>query len=243
MNLIDYHILENITFNIHSYRNNFDFIYDFDNIITECDGFISLSRMNEKKLPLTIGEFNLSIINISLLRLLKIDLVSLLNNYSFMRIYNEILNLINKNNIDITKYDKIVLIHSLVIQKEYRKHGITEEFIEMIYREYYSEKTLILALVLPFQYNEIDFDYYHKRRKLVNENNNTKTSAFNYYKLDEFLYKNDMETNEYKLFTLFSKCGFNRICDSIIFQFNPDTIINRITDKDKYNKYIKQLHK
>ena len=43
--------------------------------------------------------------------------------------------------------------------------------------------------------------------------------------------KRDVELNEYKLFSVASKCGFSRLDNSHLFQFSPDKIIERMLEK------------
>ncbi|MDA3781071.1 MAG: hypothetical protein PF487_12740, partial [Bacteroidales bacterium] len=126
-----------------------------------------------------------------------------------------------------------------VLNKNFRKQGITEEFIEMMYRNFYSEDIAIIMLVKPFQDNTIDADFYlnHKQiiiRDSLNEIEDYTISALDYYSLNELTEKKDIELNEYKLFTVANRCGFQRINDSYLFLFEPKKILKRISEKQKY---------
>lgn len=232
-------LLNNITFKTHSYRKNFDFINDGENIITEYDGNVSELRIDNLLPPIIIGEYGFSIWNLDLGNKLNIDIDLLIMAHHFEDTYKELINNINCNDLNTIGIKKLVLIHTFILQKKYRKNQITEEFIEMIYREFYNDDTIIIALVKPFQYNVIDADYYLNKKivkikQSVKSDNYVTYSANEYYSLDEFINKTDAETNEYKLFGVASKCGFKRINESYLFKFSPEITINRILSK--YNK-------
>ena len=168
-------LLNNIVFKTQSFRKNFDLILKNENIITECEGTISELRISERKLPLVIGEYGFSVWNISLAKLLNIDLIKLIKSHELENSYDELIKLIENNKFSIFNYDKIVIIHTLLIHPDYRKSEITEEFIECIYREYHSNNTAIIALVKPIQDNIIDSDFYfnHKTISIKNKIGNT----------------------------------------------------------------------
>lgn len=239
-----WNVLNKITFKTQGYRKNFDLITKNENIITEYVGDISLLRISQKKLPIIIGEYTFSVWDISLARLLNIDLENLLNAHHMIDAYNELSNAINKGIIDVITCNKIVLIHSIVIHSDFRKMEISEEFVESIYRDFHSPETLILAHVRPFQNNIHDLEYYTKFKNVVipndfsSENKYKSISAINYYSLQKFIDKPDIEKNEYKIFAVANRCGFTRINDSHIFQLIPDTIINRIKNKKETQKLI-----
>ena len=135
--------------------------------------------------------------------------------------------------IDIYRYDKIVLISSLVLHENYRKKEITEEFIEMVYRDFHNDKTMIVAIVKPFQDYYINKDYYYNLHSIelkgkIRDDSIMKIPASEYYSLDKFNEKEDKEMNEYKLFSIANKCGFNRIGETFLFQFSPEKVIERI---------------
>jgi hypothetical protein len=124
-----------------------------------------------------------------------------------------------------------------VLRADYRKQGITEEFTELLYRDYYSDGDAIIMLVLPFQNNPIDKEYYMQRKTVPVRQNLSiyqsplQISAAEYYSLDTLIGKNDDELNEYKLFSVASKCGLSRIDDSHLFLFSPEKTIERMNKK------------
>jgi hypothetical protein len=94
----------------------------------------------------------------------------------------------------------------------------------------------------------IDNDYYlnHHRamevfKEIDDEGNleKTKTPAYQYYSLKNLHSKDDIEYNEYKLFAVADRCGFIRIGESRLFQFNPDKTIVRLLIKMKKIKQLK----
>ena len=237
MNKTDFALHSNLTFKTRSYRKNFDLISENDNIVTECDGNVSILRIAEKKPPFIIGEYGFSVWNLKIGEILNVDMNELINDYSIGDTYSELLKVIKNNDIYIGKYKKLVLVHSFIVRAEYRKHGITEEFIEYLYREYYDENTLIIALVKPFQNNLIDNDYFLNRksiRAIITNSDFEKIDeipASEYYSLNDLYKKEDIEYNEYKLFSVVAKCGFSRIGDSYLFKFDPEIILKRMITK------------
>ena len=195
-----------------------------------------MTRFMTNKLPLIVGEFGFSSLNIFLAKKLNYNIYNLVDDLSVDDSYEEFSKIIKKD-INIFEYDRIVFIHTLVIIKKLRGIGITEEFIEGIYRDFYSEKTAILAYVKPFQKNKIDSDYFLNKKDVdVREHIKEPSkyiSAKKYYELTDFMDKEDNEMNEYKLFNLAKKCGFNRINDSYLFILNPNAILKRIKNKTK----------
>ena len=119
-----------------------------------------------------------------------------------------------------------------MLHPDYRKQGITEELIEMLHREFYSINNEIIALVKPFQENNVDADYFLKRRTVeVKENIHdpfTAVPAIDYYSLNDLIKNTDTEMIEYKLFTIANRCGFNRLGDSHLFIYTPDKIVERM---------------
>jgi hypothetical protein len=235
----DWTLWNNITFKILGYHKNFDLINDGENIITEYEGSIFETRLSEKKSPILIGEFSFSVWDIDLGLLFKIDFNKLIKTHAIEDTYAELYNIILKKELDINSFKRIILIHTFILRKDYRKHGIAEELIEMFFRNfYYSKKTPIIALIKPFQYNPIDMDFYYKRKFIsIKEENKsaeiTSIPAFEYYNLNELMEKVDVETNEYKLFTVANRCGLNRIDDSYLFMFSPEKTFDRMTEKNK----------
>lgn len=227
-------VWNNLTFKTQGYRKNFDLVTENENIITLYNGTISVIRLSEQKSPLIIGEYGFSVWNIALAKMLGIDLNKLIKSHKMENAYDELLKLINDNEFNINNYAKVVFIHGLVVHPDYRKIGVTEEFFEFMYRDFYSEDTAIIALVKPIQDNEIDADFYFKHKTVRIRNNNgsiENISAMQYYSLDKLMKKADVESNEYRLFSVAQRCGFLRINSSRLFLFNPEVIIERIKEK------------
>src|SRR5690606_33069144 len=83
----------------------------------------------------------------------------LLKDHQAENIYDELRNAI-KNEIGVHMYSKVILIQNFILHPNYRKHGITEEFIEFVYRGFYDDNNIIIALVKPLQDNPIDIDFF-----------------------------------------------------------------------------------
>jgi hypothetical protein len=238
----DIDIWYNLTFKTISYQKNYDLVTKDENIITDYDGSISELRINENKPPLIIGEYGFSVWNLELSKILYIDIIKLIKAFHVEDSYMGLMYIINEKLIDITKYKKLLIIHSLLICPEYRKHEITEEFIELIYRNFYDKNIAIIALVKPFQNNSIDADYFLNRKTVLIKDdikdlqNGCKVSAVDYYLLNEFINKKDTEINEYKLFSVATKCGFSRLGNSYLFIYSPEKTINRMWLKSRNSK-------
>jgi hypothetical protein len=232
---------KNVVFRTKSYYNNYDNFIDGDNIITEQSGMISDLRINERKPPIPIGEFSISIWNISLSKLLNLNIKNLIHELKSEETYQELDDLIKYNSVydRIINCSKLIIIHSLILKQDYRKKELTEEFFEIIYRNYYDGNTIILALVKPFQKN-VGLYNYLMDTKTVEVKNNLKNPndfviypASTYYSLNSFLDKNDHELNEYKLFSIAAKNGFCRINESNLFEYSPNKTIDRLFQKHK----------
>jgi len=241
----DWALWDNITFKTHGYSKNFDLIITNESFITEYDGEISEIRIQEKKPPIMIGEYGVSVWNIELGDKFGTDFNELLKKHVFENTYEELLYLIEKNDFHLHNYKKIVLVHTVILRKDYRKRGLSEELVEMLYRNFYSEDVVIIMLVKPFQDNLIDSDYYFNRKEiLIRESikplQQTIVSAAEYYSLNEFMEKDDIEMNEYKLFALANRCGFKRLGDSFLFILTPEKIIERMLKKQKYSKQLEK---
>lgn len=246
MNISELNLWSNITFKTKFYRKNFDLFSKNENIITEYQGEISFTdkeRMLNNKFPLLIGEYSFSVWDIDLAILFNVDLNKLLNDNKIQNPYFELLSEINLHSFDITKYSKMIVIHSLLIHPDYRKKGVTEEFTEFIYRDFYNDKNLIIGYVQPFQHNKIDLDYFLNEKTIQIRENSIVIpkleKAKTYYKLDEFLRKDDDELSEIMLFALASKCGFERLNDSHLFLFKQQKTLERISLKHKTFKVTK----
>lgn len=234
MNKKDINIWKNIAFKTNSYRKNFDLIVDGDNVVTEYFGTISELRITEAKPPIPIGEYGFSVWNISLAKMLNININKLISIYKQENTYNE-LNEIENKVFDVNKYHKIIFVHSLIIHPEYRKIGVTEEFVEYLYRDFYYKDAAIIALIKPIQDNTINFDTYFKKKISIKISTSDDLGyntipAVEYYSLNKLTDK-DNEASKYRLFSIAMKCGFQRIKESNLFIFNPDIIIERIKEK------------
>jgi len=243
MNRNDWNLWNNLTFKTLSYRKNFDIVSTNENIITLYDGMISEIRLGERKPPRPVGEYGFSVWNIDLAKKLGVDLERLLKAHDSENTYSEMYDVIKKNVIDVRDYKRIVFVHSFVLNKKYRKRGVTQEFIETLYRDFYWEDTAIIMLVKPFQDNPIDADFYFNRKKVVLRESldgvdSKIVSATEYYSLNELLKKQDTEINEYKLFALANKCGFNRINESYLFIFSPEKTLERLRKKLEYSQHV-----
>jgi len=240
----DWDIWDNTTFKTISYHKNFDLVNDDESLITEYSGTISLIRLADYKPPLIIGEFELSTWNIGLGKKFNVNFNKLIKSHKMEVAYSELMKVIKGGNIDIYQYDKIVLIANLVIRPDFRKCGLTEEFVELLYREHFNDNNAIIALVKPLQDNPIDADFYYNNKivevhnSLQNYNDIEIIPSVKYYSLNDLLEKKDVETNEYKLFSVATRCGFNRISESYLFQFTAEKTIERMNVKREYSKKI-----
>lgn len=232
-----------LTFKTQAYRKNIDFINNNDNIITEYEGSVSEIRISEEKPPIIIGEYGFSVWNIALGKLLDVNFDNLINNHRIECSYYELKKLIKRGVFNVNDYNKILIVHTFIVRKDFRKSGITQEFVEMLYRDFYCENTAIIALVKPFQDNPIDVDFYLKRKNVrikkdIKSIEIINIPAIEYYSLKDFEKKDDSELNEYKLFSLANNCGFKRIDDSYLFILNPQKIIERMLIKKEQLKLI-----
>lgn len=236
--------LSNLTFKFECYRKNFDLVNEDDNFITECEGTIAEVRINERKRPFIVGEFGFSIWNIALGKKFGVDFNKLIKEYSGENSYDELNIEIKKNDFDIYKYKKIVFVHNFLLHKDYRKRGVSEELTEMLYRDYYDEDTTIFMLVLPFQYNIVDADYLLKEKTMhlteTKYSPEIVVSGKEYYSLEKILECEDRETNEYKLFAIAKRCGFDRLAESYLFQLQPEKTLKRMSEKHKYYKELEE---
>jgi hypothetical protein len=237
MNKTERDVWSNLTFKTQGYRKNFDLVNENDNIITEYNGTISELKIAENMPPKIIGEFGMSTINTGLAEMMNVDLLKLLKTHKRENTYGELIELIGQKKLNITDYSKVVLIHGLVISPDYRKLGVTEEFIEYVYRDYHAENVAVIALVMPVQDNFYDAEHYFKIKNvrvyhhMLLINDFDIVPAMEYYGLNQLLKKKDRESNEYKLFAVANRCGFTRIGENHLFMLNPDKVINRIKEK------------
>jgi hypothetical protein len=243
MNKIDWNLWDNITFKTLGYRKNFDMVSNNENIITQYDGMINEVRILTRQYPRPVGEYNFSVWNIELGKKFGVNIYNLIKDFEVENTYGELVELIREGDIDIEDYKKIVFVNTMILNKDYRKRGITQEFIEMLYRDFYDEGVAIIMLVKPFQDNTMDVDYYlnHKAVALKDSIDNPKTTIVSgrvYYGLNELVDKTDTELNEYKLFNVASKCGFSRIDESHLFLFSPEKTIERLEEKINFSQEV-----
>lgn len=235
----DLELWNNITFKTQGYRKNFDFINTNEKFITEYEGIITELRIKKRKPPRPVGEYSFSVWNIGLGEKFDVDFDKLFKQHGADDLYKELVDMIKENEINIKKYKKIVLVQTLVLSKEYRKHGITEEFVEMLYRDFYYEDVAIIMLVKPYQNNLVNAEYFKHKKVLVRETLKPTDIigilATDYYSLNELLDKDDIELNEYKLFALVNKCGFQRLNGSHLFLLLPEKIEERMIEKQKFH--------
>lgn len=243
MDSLDLKLWNNITFKTNAYSKNYDFVSPNENIITLYDGTVSEIRMTNNKPTIPIGEYGLSVWNFGLGRKLNVDFGKLIKLHDMEDIYLEMYNMVKESYIDTTRYNKIVFVHTFILHDSYKKRGVSEEFTEMLYRNFYTEDTAIIMLVKPLQNNPIDADYYFNRKrvhikKALKSSELVNLSAVEYYSLNK-LNDDDVEINEYKLFNVASKCGFNRINGSFLFSLSPDKPLKRLIKKKKENDKIR----
>jgi hypothetical protein len=242
----NWNLWNGITFKTINYRRNFDLSVENDSIISEHDGYVSLIRMNDDLPPITIGEFGLSIWNIELAHQLNVNLTELLDYHKAECTYQE-LSKLSKAIIDIHRFDKIVFITNFILHPEYRKLGITEEFVEYMLRDFYAKNQPVIALVKPLQDNPIDIDFFMNhnfvevRHTLKRLHDVEMVSAREYYSITDLFKKDDREMNEYKLFALAIKCGFKRLNESHLFILSPDNMLQRIKEKKEIMRNVEIL--
>jgi len=239
-------IWDNLTFKTTGYHKNFDVVNTDENIISEYCGTISLIRLGEYKPPLLVGEYEISVWNIGLAKTFNVNVEKLIKQHKAEIIYSELLRVVKEKHIDVSKFEKLILISNLILRPDHRKLGITEEFIEFVHREFYHQSSAIIALALPLQNNPIDADHYFNN-KFVEIRNSIQSnyeiefiSALNYYGLKD-LNNSDVELNEYKLFNVATKCGFNRIDESYLFLYSPEKNIERMLEKREVGRKINKV--
>lgn len=234
----DLELWGNITFKTLAYRKNYDFISTNENIITLYEGMVSELRLNEKIFPKPIGEYGFSVWNVELAKTLNANIYDLIKEHKAENTYNELIEVIENRGLDVFDYKKIVFLNSFVLKKEYRKRGITEELVEMLYRDFYADDVAVIVLAKPFQDNNFDGDFFLKDRQVRlndtrNRSNEYLVPAADYYSLTELLDNKDSELNEYKLFAIAKNCGFWRLSETNLFILKPEKIIKRLQKKYK----------
>lgn len=234
----NYDLWRRLTFKTLAYRKNFDFGVPDDDFLTEYEGTVSELRVGEKKLPFIVGEYNYTEWNISLAEYYGVNLMNVLKQYIHENSYIELSHVINEGDFWLNDIDRLIILHNFVIHPDYRKKGVTEEFIETIYRDHFSGgNNKFLVLVKPLQNNTMYYEHYAKDRIIKIKHSIDKDGpyeemlSYKYFGLSEFEGKEDEELNHYRLYALASRCGFNRVGESSIFDFNPEKISQRLDAK------------
>ena len=228
-----------MSFKTTSYKKNFDLVIKNDCFISEHVGIISEIRIDKNEMPIIAGEFSYSVIDIDLANRHGVNILNLVESHNQQHSFSQLEDVIKNGTFIHNDSKKIILLHTVVINQDYRGLGIMLELMETIYRDYSDAKHTIIALVKPIQDNHMDFQYhrYHniiKIRTDISDFDSVITmSGYDYYGLNKF--ENDDETdtelNEYKLFAVAAKCGFERIDDSYLFILDTNIINNIITKK------------
>jgi hypothetical protein len=226
-------VLNKLTFKTISYNKNTNLIFRDDSFVTEYEGIITKLRIDEEKPPLHIGEFSMSQINVDIAKNFNADMNSFILKRVKEDCYVDLAWLVKGEKFNFDGYDKVLFIHNIIIRPDHRKLGITEEFVEYIYRTFYRKGIKIIFLVKPFQLKKDDFKYFIYEKIIdvrlrISDRSLQSFPARSYYALDDLLQTEDIELSEYKLFALASRCGLYRISDSYIFEFEPEKIIKRL---------------
>lgn len=236
----NFDLWEKITFKTTSYRKNFDLSIENEQFITEYNGDISEVRIEERKPPNIIGEYAISVWDFKLAKKFYVNLSKTMKGFNIENSYRELNRLMNDYVIDFDGVNKLIIIHTFILHPKYRNRGITEEFIEFLYRDFYhGQDNKMVALVKPVQTNEIDYDYFQNQKmmkinQLIGKNSPFELiPAYKYYDLPSLIKNDDNEIIEYKLFSIAVRCGFNRVGESHIFEFQPNKTIERIKQKRK----------
>src|ERR1035437_8101617 len=114
---------------------------------------------------------------------------------------------------------------------------INEHHIEDIYND-------LLKITKNKDINIIDKSFYFNNKmveihhSIENYNEIEIVPANTYYSLNELIEKKDTEVNEYKLFSVATKCGFSRINDSYLFIYSPEKTFERMLKKRELYKKI-----
>ena len=229
----------NISFEIFGFRKNAPLIIDNDEIISEYNGNILKLRIEERKPPIIIGEFNYSIWNIHMGRMINADIMKIFNSFKTEKTYSEFIKLIENNHFNLKNYNRLLFMHNVIVHPDYRKSNITEELIENVFREFYDKKTAIMGLFVPIQYDNVNYDFYIGNKKVKQKNglgiNDFKyVSAGKYYELENIKNeKKDIEFDSYKLYSLAIKLNFERIENTSLFLLNNEKMVNKVFDKHK----------
>ena len=223
---------KDITFKNTSYRKNYDLASPNDSIVTECNGTIHKTNTNLKEPAILIGEYAISIWDLRLGQLLTKRILDILKYYKNETVYSSLIKEIKRGNVQIDNYDRLVIVHSLIIHPNYRKNSLPEEFLEMVYREWYHDKCIIIIHTKPIQYNKGNYDYYFNHLKVEPMKGIEPTPAVDYYGLSSFIADKDEERDHYRVYGVAKRCGMNRVGRSNLFTLSPEWSINRVIQKN-----------
>lgn len=222
-------LLDNLTFKTISYGRNRDNFTKNEKYITEHEGVITEIKFEERKPPVIAGEYGFTIFNIGFAKQCGCNLIPIIEEYSNMDSYSELLSLIENNHMNINNINKLILIHRFILHANYRKMNIFNEYIKYMNRDFFwGNENMMLILVKPIQSNHIDWDLFKRDKNIkvkhqLGENSTYDlVPSYEYYGFDDLIKNKDMEMMEYKLFSIASKCEFNRISNSYLFEFKPE---------------------
>lgn len=140
------------------------------------------------------------------------------------------------------KYERVYLVYPLILKEEYKKHNITQEFVNYIFKSHYSINNLILFLVSPIQSNKENYNIIkdYGEVEIIENLDSEKTKwvkTVDYYEMEKLKNKyDDMEYSTYKLYSLANKCGLKRIDNTNLFFLSEKSIIEKISENLQKNK-------
>lgn len=246
MSEFNFNIIENLAFKTLTYHKNYDLLYDGHKFFISCEGTISKLRIIERKPPLIIGEYDFDIVDLATMKLLNYDISSIDGDNFGDILITEFFNMIKSNEFEIENYDKAILLNNLILTKEFRGKFVSDEFIEMMFRNYYDERTIILGLFLPIQYNKNNSNSFLNERVVRNklkagvEEYHT-IPAVDYYSLRELNTRDDEEYDTYKIYSVADRLGFRRLnLETSMFVFEPEKTRKRMFRKHLYEKSEKK---
>lgn len=231
--LKDMRLYNGLTFKTLLLGKNYDLDIRGDNLISEYDGTITYKDHSNKKKPEDIGEYGISVWNIGLANQLGVDIIGdTLPSNEIIDIYREFEYALDNKTIDLSELmpSKLVFVHNLILKPQYRNKGVVNEFVEFVYRNFYSDiENMVLFLVKPIQTNPLELFYFLENEKKGN----------NQYQIKKLLEYDDIEMIEYKLFNTARKSGLKRIDDeTYLFELIGDEVFERIKKKQESIKKI-----
>jgi hypothetical protein len=240
-----------LKFNDNVRTSNFDTLNSNDNLISEHIGDIKKLRYIDNKAPIPIADFSYSVWNFKLDRIINNKLINVMSDFIKTFIdnglfknhqYFEIFNAFKNKTLNINTVDRLIIINTLIVHPEYKGKNIPEEFVEFIYKQFNNENDIILSITVPIQNNYEDFNHYNKYKSIEIKNDiktpTTIIKAKDYYDLNN-LKSDDEEIDFYKVYSVATRCGFDRINDTNIFILKPKVVLDRLLKKAnviyKYN--------